>query len=686
TGLQLLNDPTLNSFTQPVRSINWVDYDNNGTKDLFVTLGFVPPSWVTSVRLFKQELDGSFLDVTNSSQIGPVEISSYGSSWVDYDRDGFLDLYVNHYNTEPNLMYHNNGDGTFEELALDLKLQDLQGVSFTSLFFDADLDGVLDLFIANDRLGSLNSFYKGNVDGTFTDLSDSSKVNVDMDAMGADVGDYDNDGDLDIYVANSSVAVRDSVFGNVMFRNEGNMVFTPLINHPFNVDYAFFWGCLFIDYDYDRDLDLFTVAAARDLSQRGRLLFENDGLGAYSLYPGEEFMPDQGLHYGAAKGDLTGDGWTDLGVLDMAVFRSQIWKNPAGTNNWISLHLEGTVSNRDAIGSLIEVWVNGTKRIDQTTCGNSYASQDSDNYPFGIGTFPKADSVIIRWPNGHVNAAYDLLGGERHVLVEDTSTYVISPFVECSSFSVPVDLTKSFDPVNGIQDRVQVKWYKESPQVKYMDEDAAACDIKFWPKRNLDPLTGNPIGPVIQDPDTINIIDAKKSYGDGSPRSIFKWPIKFRADGANNSKRAEANMRYQWQVRCACDHGAGPESPWSEVKIFNTPDFDPQTGIYNGQEGIANENGDLKKDSENSGIERLIIYPNPSYTGWIRIASKSEFSGSYRYSIHDITGKVIRHDVLALEKGGTKITIDIRGISAGEYLIRLLSDDMVSEARFSIGK
>ncbi|NNK81486.1 MAG: hypothetical protein HKO93_08295, partial [Flavobacteriales bacterium] len=114
---------------------------------------------------------------------------------------------------------------------------------------------------------------------------------------------------------------------------------------------------------------------------------------------------------------------------------------------------------------------------------------------------------------------------------------------DCSAFSsAPVDLTKSFDPVDGVQDRVQVKWYKESPQVRYSDDDAAMCDIKFWPKRDLDPVTGNPVGPAYVAPDTIYIDDKVKTYPDGSPREIFKWPVKYRADGANNTKRVDPNI------------------------------------------------------------------------------------------------------------------------------------------------
>ncbi|NND93857.1 MAG: CRTAC1 family protein, partial [Flavobacteriales bacterium] len=402
-GLELLIEPSLIGLTDPIRSINWVDYDNDGDKDLFVTTA-EPLSSGFGFRLLQQVEEGSFEDVTLESGIDPEFPFSYGSSWADYDRDGYLDLYVSTYERGPtgsNHMYHNLGDGTFEDVTEELQLMDLQGISFTSVFFDADLDGVLDLFTANDRGDSYNTFYRGNDDGTFTDISVESNLYIDMDAMGVEVGDYDADGDFDIYVTNTYGGINDVLKGNILFRNDGDLQFTPFGNFPFGVDIGFFWGCSFIDNDYDRDLDLFTVASWRNFSlYTGLYLFENLGEGLYTSYSGSEFNDDTDMHFGSAQGDLNNDGWTDIGVLDAYIGNSQVWMATPGENNWIKLHLEGTVSNREAIGSLIEVWVDGEKRIDYTGCGNSFASQDSDTYPFGLGTATQADSVIIHWPNG----------------------------------------------------------------------------------------------------------------------------------------------------------------------------------------------------------------------------------------------------------------------------------------------
>ncbi len=252
----------------------------------------------------------------------------------------------------------------------------------------------------------------------------------------------------------------------------------------------------------------------------------------------------------------------------------------------------------------------------------------------------------------------------------------------CDPGSAPVDLTKSFDPVNGVRDRVQVKWYKASPQVKYTDEDAVACDIKFWPKRDLDPVTGNPIGMAYVNPDTTNIVDAKKFLADGiSPRSIFKWPVKFRADGVNNSKRALPNLRYEWKVRCACDHGLGAETPWSAIKIFNTPDFNPATGIYNGPIAPQEQSNGFKKQEAE---QELTLFPNPAQEILsVRLAEPME--GMVTVMITDPSGRTIMEIEESL-KGNTLGPIDIEQLPVGIYQMTVIGERLNTAKSFVIAR
>lgn len=270
----------------------------------------------------------------------------------------------------------------------------------------------------------------------------------------------------------------------------------------------------------------------------------------------------------------------------------------------------------------------------------------------------------------------------------DTLFLQIIDCSECTAFdTAPVDLTKSFDPVNGVQDRVQVKWFKDTPQVKYSDEDAAMCDIKFWKKRDLIPGTTTPTGPAHVNPDTLLIADAKKTFGDNSPREIFKWPIKFRANGANNTKRAEPNFRYEWQVRCECGHdGSGPESPWSAIKIFNTPDFDPATGIYTPLSGVEwDESADVKSgDGQPSGLR---LYPNPTDGVLLNVDIDSEQweIGSLRIRAFDLTGKVVKDEFIQLVKGDNRIRIEFeRTLSSGLYILEASQSELLIHERFTV--
>ncbi|NND94917.1 MAG: T9SS type A sorting domain-containing protein [Flavobacteriales bacterium] len=244
----------------------------------------------------------------------------------------------------------------------------------------------------------------------------------------------------------------------------------------------------------------------------------------------------------------------------------------------------------------------------------------------------------------------------------------------------PTDLTKSFDPVNGVRDRVQVKWFKAEPEVRYTDKDAAMCDIEFWPKRNLDPETGNPIGPVIVNPDTTLIENAKKTYGDGSPRSIFKWPVKFRADGANNNKRAEPNIRYEWRVRCECGHdGFGPESPWSDVKIFNTPDFDPSTGIFNDPVVPGNATKSLANQMDVS------LFPNPNDGSGINLQFSANSDVPYIVEVVDMTGRVIHSEQVNVDKARlVNLNFGDTQLQNGMYMLNLLQGDVQSTLRFVV--
>jgi len=193
------------------------DYDNDGYNDFFIV------NWFETSRLYHNDGDNTFTDVTESAGINVLFTTSRAACWLDYDRDGYIDLYmVNREGSEYNILYHNNGDGTFTDMT------DFAGVDGTPekmglvvIAFDYNNDLWPDIYIGND-VDTGNIFYHNNGDGTFTDRSIQSGLNLEFNTMGITVEDYDNDGDLDIYMTN----VDDP--GNALMRNDGDGTFTDV--------------------------------------------------------------------------------------------------------------------------------------------------------------------------------------------------------------------------------------------------------------------------------------------------------------------------------------------------------------------------------------------------------------------------------------------------------------------------
>ncbi|NNC83263.1 MAG: T9SS type A sorting domain-containing protein, partial [Flavobacteriales bacterium] len=241
----------------------------------------------------------------------------------------------------------------------------------------------------------------------------------------------------------------------------------------------------------------------------------------------------------------------------------------------------------------------------------------------------------------------------------------------CELFdTAPVDLTKSQQPVpfpDGVIDRVQVKFYKDSPQVRYTAEDNAALDIEFWPIRDL--VTNTPI----TNGDTSVIADRVKPGQD-----FFKWPVKFQRPDI------EPNTRYRWRVRTKCQEGDFRVSPWSEEKIFNTPDFDPETGIYTPPPGMFDESSDIKSlvsDAE------LAVYPNPNDGQAITLDLDIEHvSTAMAYvRIVDLSGKLIHAELISMKEASRGMELTFQSdLVTGMYFISVEVDEQIYREKFVV--
>ena len=404
------------------------DYDNDGFSDLYVT------NFGANV-FFRNNGDGTFTDVTTETGTGDTR---WGTScaFVDYDNDSFLDLYVTNYvkydiesdqvcmnkgvrvycdprlyEGELDILYHNNGDGTFTDVTEIAGFFGATGRGLALAWGDYDDDGDMDVYIANDA--DQNFLYRNNGDGTFTDVSLIAGVGFSEDGeaengMGADFGDYDNDGRLDLVITN----FQDQT--NTLYHNEGGGLFSDVsyaskigtISLPYLA-----WGVSFCDYDNDGFQDLFIANGHLDENvqvfnptgfyQQPNLLFRNNGDGTFDEV-GVDLGSGMGLEKvsrGFAYSDYDNDGDLDLLVTNLKG-APDLLENRGGQNTWLTLKLIGTHSNRDAIGARVKVTTGNLTQIREVRSGSSYLSQNDMRLHFGLGKYRRVDRVEIRWPSG----------------------------------------------------------------------------------------------------------------------------------------------------------------------------------------------------------------------------------------------------------------------------------------------
>ncbi|MBT8289065.1 MAG: CRTAC1 family protein, partial [Bacteroidia bacterium] len=383
--------PTIDYQT---RQVNWVDIDNDGDKDLFVS------SDTSGNRLFENTGNMNLIDITVSAGLPIANMYTFGSSWGDFNNDGFPDLFVSNRDEVsfaiPNFLYRNNGDSTFTDVTVQAGLSTQAQCSFCAAFFDFNNDGFQDIFVANDRMIYPNFLYKNNGDGTFTDIGASSGTGLYMNAMSATVGDFNNDGWFDLYVTNTSE-------GNSLFMNNGDETFSDMAASSGTAFNAYGWGAVFLDADHDMDLDLYVSGLYNtiDISLKPFAFYRNENDLTFSEPSTTGFELDDRPSFSNAIGDYNNDGKFDLIVSNSDNADLYFWKNESSSNfNWLKLRLDGVSSNKNGIGSRIEIGVNGLKQYRYTGCGEGYLSQNSDSEIFGLGTYATVDYIKVNWLSG----------------------------------------------------------------------------------------------------------------------------------------------------------------------------------------------------------------------------------------------------------------------------------------------
>ena len=435
------------------------DYDNDGFDDLFISC------WGQNL-LFHNNGNGTFADVTaKAGLLHSGNRYATGCTWIDYDRDGKLDLFVSHYCSfdpariaprgkdpgcsyvgvpvfcgpaglpqEPCRLYHNNGNGTFTDVSARAGIESVKpGYALTAAAADFDGDGWPDIYVACDTSPSL--LFRNNHDGTFTEQGLESGVSLSEDGqeqagMGLGIGDFDGDGSLDIFKTHFRGDTP------VLYRNNGKGIFRDVtIRAGLGVETRYVgWGAGIVDLDNDGLADLFFATGmvypevepklAEAPYKSPNVLFRNLGNGKF-----EELFDAAGpgileAHSGrgVAFGDFDNDGDLDILIVNQNEPPTLLRNDVSGDHHWLKVRLIGVKSNRSAIGAQVIAEYGGRKQAQALLAQSSYLSVNDRRLHFGLGA-AKSAKLEIRWPNG-VREVIEEVAADQLVVIREGSGLV----------------------------------------------------------------------------------------------------------------------------------------------------------------------------------------------------------------------------------------------------------------------
>lgn len=410
------------------------DFNNDGYPDMYIS-NFGPNV------LLKNNGNGTFSDITKHANVAGGKECSVGAVWFDYDNDSFLDLYVGNYlefdpnykyyyapdgfpgplayDSQKDILYHNNGDGTFEDITEKMGITDIDGRAMGVGAADYDDDGYVDIYVANDHTlnylwhneGGKKFVDRGTMSGT--GFSQAGEATV---SMSVDFADFNDDGLLDLFVSDDSYCSLYENMGNGIFSDKG-------VSSNISMAAAQFvgWSSSFVDYDNDGDVDIFkTNGALKHLFGQEDQLFQNEGGGKFrdvSLELGKYFS-EEFVGRGACLGDYDNDGDLDIFIVNLNDHSKFLRNNKGNQNNWLILKLTGTTSNRDGIGARVKLTAGGKTQTAQKKSTTGYLSQNDPRMHFGLAKDEIVDRIEIRWPSGKVQTLENIKANQILEVIE----------------------------------------------------------------------------------------------------------------------------------------------------------------------------------------------------------------------------------------------------------------------------
>lgn len=390
----------------------WGDLDNDGWPDLVLGNRREPS------RIYHNNGDGTFTDITFDSGIAVnAQVMSVGLA--DVDSDGRLDIYFANLG-EQNALYHNNGDGTFADYTYVSGVLD-EGIAMGTTFFDYDRDGDPDLYLTHDA-NQPNILYENVGGGNFVDVSRASGLDLAAQGMGVDVADVDGDGWPDVYITN--------LYENVLFRNRGDGTFENIGAIAGVTDLGMGWGTVFFDYDNDGRPDIYVANETNfgvNYKFYDNILYRNVDGATFEAFTDEALKSPYG-GYGVASADLDKDGHLDLVIANSGQAGNQLLVNQTeNDHHWVRIQLEGTQSNRSAIGARVLLESGNLQLYDELIAGSGFAGQNSLYFHFGLGENRTIDRLTILWPSGVEEVFTDLPADQTLSFVENAG---LTPIAE----------------------------------------------------------------------------------------------------------------------------------------------------------------------------------------------------------------------------------------------------------------
>tara|TARA_R110001583_G_scaffold191209_2_gene356147 strand:- start:17744 stop:19366 length:1623 start_codon:yes stop_codon:yes gene_type:complete len=392
------------------------DFNNDGFPDLYVSNN--GPN-----TLYKNNGNGTFKDVTKSAQVGGGKACSVGVVWLDFDNDGFLDLYVGNYlnfdpeykyyyspdgfpgplayDSQPDILYHNNGDGSFEDVTKKMGIIDIDGRAMGVGAADYDDDGFVDIYVANDH--TVNYLWHNDEGKGFTDrgtmsgtgFSQAGEATV---SMSVDFADFNGDELLDIFISDDNYCSLYENLGNGIFSDKSYSSGISMASGQFVG-----WASSFFDYDNDGDVDIFKAnGELKHLYGQEDQLFENIKNGKFKDVSVEKgaYFKDENVGRGACLGDYDNDGDIDIYIVNLDSQGVFLRNNKGNENNWITLKLVGNKSNKDGIGARIKLIAGGKVQTTQKKSTTGYLSQNDSRIHFGLLKNAIIEQIEIKWPSG----------------------------------------------------------------------------------------------------------------------------------------------------------------------------------------------------------------------------------------------------------------------------------------------